>query len=232
MEQAEAIAVLKGVSTATITTLLAKKGLRNVFLRGPTPQVEGAKRVVGPAFTLRFLPAREDLATPDSWASPRSSRAAIEDMPAGCVAVASCHGVTDAGVFGDILCARMARRGVAALVTDGAVRDIAGVRASGLAVWSQGVAAPPSICGLMFEDWQQPIGCGGVAVYPGELIVADSDGAVVVPASLLDYVVAAGPEQERLEAWIFREVAAGAALPGLYPADAQTRARYEAERGG
>jgi regulator of RNase E activity RraA len=222
---------LKGVSTATITTLLLKKGLRNVWMRGPKPQREGQPRVVGRAFTLRFIPAREDLATPDSWSSPRSTRGAIEAMPPGSLVVAGAMGVTDAGIFGDILCARMVRRGVAGLITDGVVRDLAGARATGLPLWSQGTSAPPSVAGLIFTGWQEPIGCGGVAVYPDDFIVADGDGAVVVPAALGEFVATAGPEQERLEAWIMAEVAKGVSLPGLYPPDAETRARYEADAG-
>src|SRR5579875_2644583 len=103
---------LVGVSSATATTVLLKRGLRNTFLRRTRPFMAGQARVVGRAFTLRFVPAREDLATPESWASPTSTRAAIEAMPAGCVAVVDAAGVTDAGIFGDILCARMRRRGV------------------------------------------------------------------------------------------------------------------------
>ena len=138
-------------------------------------------RIVGPAFTLRFVPAREDLATPASWASPVSTRAAIEAMPEGAIAVVDAMGVTDAGIFGDILAARMARRGVAALVTDGVVRDVAGVLGTGLPVWCKGIAAPPSVAGLTFVGWQEPIGCGGVAVFPDDLVLADDDGAVVDP---------------------------------------------------
>ena len=173
------------VSTATLTTVLLKMGLRNVWLRGPAPLHADVQRVVGPAFTLRFVPAREDMATTAAWASPRSTRAAIEDMPAGCVAVVDAMGVRDAGIFGDILCARMAVRQVAALVTDGVVRDLQGVLDSGLPTWAAGVAAPPSVAGLVFVGWQEPVGCGGVAVFPGDTIVADRDGAVVVPQALL-----------------------------------------------
>ena len=225
------VTTLQGVSTASITTILLKKGLRNVWLRGARPLRLGQARLVGPAFTLRFVPAREDLATPESWSSPTSSRAAIEAMPEGCIAVVDAVGVTDAGIFGDILCARMRQRGVAALVTDGAVRDVAGVTGVGLPVWCGGVAASPSVAGLTFVGWQEPIGCGGVAVFPDDVIVADDDGAVLIPAGLLDHVLAAGPEQERLEAWIMREVEHGAALPGLYPPNAATRARYDADGG-
>lgn len=226
----KAIEILRGVSTATITTVLLKKGLRNVWLRGTKPLQPGQKRVAGPAFTLRFVPAREDLATPESWASPISTRAAIEAMPKGCIAVVDAMGITDAGIFGDILCERMRVRGVAGLVTDGVVRDVAGVIGTGLPVWCQGAAAPPSVAGLTFVAWQQPIACGGVAVFPEDAIVVDEDGAVVIPKALLDDVLEAAVEQEKLEAWIVDEVRSGVALPGLYPANAETKARYEAFR--
>jgi len=196
------VETLSAVSTATITTLLLKKGLRNVWMRGTRPLQPGQPRLVGRAFTLRFVPAREDLATPESWSSPKSTRAAIEAMPEGCIAVADAMGVTDAGIFGDILCARMVKRGVSALITDGVVRDLAGVRGTGLPVWCQGGAAPPSVAALTFVNWQEPIACGGVAVFPDDVIVVDDDGAVLIPA----------------------------ALPGLYPPNAENKARYEASK--
>jgi regulator of RNase E activity RraA len=124
----------------------------------------------------------------------------------------------------------MRGRGVAALVTDGVVRDVAGVAGTGLPVWCRGVAAPPSVAGLTFVGWQQPVGCGGVAVFPNDLVVADDDGAVVVPAALVEQTVEAAVEQEQLEAWIMREVESGAALPGLYPPNAENRARFEQSR--
>lgn len=226
----KAIALLSQITTATLTTLLLKKGLRNVWLRGARPLRTGQPRLVGRAFTLRFVPAREDLATPESWSSPISTRAAIEDMPAGCIAVVDAMGVSDAGIFGDILCARMQKRGVTALVTDGVVRDQAGVLGTGLPVWCSGAAAPPSVAGLTFVDWQRPIACGGVAVFPGDVIVADDDGAVLIPAALLEEMLLLAPEQERLESWIMSEIDKGAALPGLYPPNAENKARYEAAK--
>lgn len=223
---------LERVSTATLTTVLLKKGLRNIWIRGAFPLRPDQKRLVGRAFTLRFIPAREDLATPASWGNPISTRAAIEAMPEGCIAVIDGQGVSDAGVFGDILCARMAKRNVAALVTDGVVRDLSGVLGTGLPVWANGTAAPPSVAGLTFVNWQEPIGCGGVAIYPDDLIVADLDGAVVIPAALVDEIVAESVEQEAMEEWIVGEVEKGAVLPGLYPMNAETKARYEAFRKG
>lgn len=222
------VKALSNVTTATLTTILLKKGLRNVWIRGAFPLAKDAPRVVGRVFTVRFVPAREDLATPESWASPKSSRGAIEQMPAGCVAVVDAMGVKDAGVWGDILCARMAKRGVRAMVTDGVVRDLAGVLGTGLPVWCSGAAAPPSVAGLTFVDWQQPVACGGVAVFPDDVIVADQDGAVLIPQAFLDLILTEGPEQEAMEGWIVNEVNNGAALPGLYPMNAETKDRYAA----
>lgn len=221
---------LKTIATATLTTVLLKKGLRNVWLRGTKPLQPGQPRTVGRAFTLRFVPAREDLATPESWSSPISTRAAIEAMPAGCICVVDAMGVTDAGIFGDILCARMQMRGVAGLVSDGVVRDVVGVLGTGLPVWCQGTAAPASVTSLTFVSWQEPIACGGVAVFPNDVIVVDEDGAVLIPANLLDDVLELAAEQENLEAWIMSEINAGAALPGLYPPNADNKARYEASK--
>jgi regulator of RNase E activity RraA len=223
------IETLSQVTTATLTTVLLKKGLRNLWIRSSRPMRPGQPRLVGRAFTLRFVPAREDLATPESWGAPISTRAAIEAMPPGCIVVADAMGVQDAGIFGDILCARMARRGMAALVTDGVVRDLHGVLGTNLPVWCSGYAAPASVAGLTFVGWQQPIACGGVAVFPGDVVVTDDDGAVLIPAAMLDYVLEHAPEQERLEGWIMQEVMEkGAALPGLYPPNEENKARYEA----
>jgi regulator of RNase E activity RraA len=223
---------LQGLTTATITSVLVKKGLRNVWIRGTRSIHDAPARLVGIAFTLRFIPEREDLATPESLASSTSTRGAIEDMPEGCVAVIDSGRISDAGVFGDILCARMVKRNVAGLITDGAMRDLEGVMRSGLPVWCSGGSAPPSYARLTFVGWQQPIGCGGVAVIPGDVVVADQDGAVIVPEAMVHEVIEAGKEAEAIEQWIYEQVQNGAKLPGLYPPDAQARARYEKSRSG
>jgi regulator of RNase E activity RraA len=228
-------AKLAQISTATLTTVLLKKGVRRSFMAGPKPISQllnrpDQSRVVGEAFTLRFVPAREDLATPESWASPRSTRGAIEEMPEGCICVADAMGITEAGIFGDILCARMNVRKVAALVTDGSVRDADGVVKSKLPVWCTSVAAPASVAGLTFVNWQEPIGCGGIAVFPGDIIVADNDGAVCVPQAMVEAVAEEAVEQEAFENWAMEEVMNGAKLPGLYPPNEETKARYAAFR--
>ena len=173
--------ILRDVTTGTITTMLLKKGIRRSWMAGAMPFGFSGKRVVGPAFTLRFVPVREDLATPESWSKPISTRGAIEAMPENCVVVADAMGVTGAGIFGDILCMRMVKRGVTALITDGVMRDKHGVLATGLPVWCAGVAAPASVNQLTFVGWNEPIGCGGCAIFPDDIIVADDDGAVVIP---------------------------------------------------
>lgn len=230
MSQGALIDTFRSISTATITTVMLKKGIRSSYMRGPMPFGGGSARVVGRAFTMRFVPGREDLATPESWASPRSTRGAIEDMPPGVIAVVDAMGFKGGGIFGDILVARMRKRGVAALVTDGVIRDGVGVLAAGLPVWCAGVAAPPSVQGLTFVGWQEPIGCVGVAIFPNDIVVADADGAVIIPQAIADEVALLGEEQERFEVWVVNEVENGVSLPGLYPPNDATKARYESEK--
>ena len=122
----------------------------------------------------------------------------------------------------------MQKRGVSALITDGVVRDLVGVVDTGLPVWCRGTAAPASVTALTFVNWQEPIACGGVAVFPNDVVVADADGAVLIPAALLDEVVELALRKERFDEWAVREVKNGAPLPGPYPPDAETKARYEA----
>ncbi len=226
------IARYQSVTTATLTTVLMKMGLRNTWIRGALPIGPGQDRAVGAAFTLRFIPAREDLSTMDALASPISTRTAIEAMPSGCIAVIDGCGCIDAGVLGDILCQRMQIKDVTAVVTDGTVRDRDGVIKTGLSMWANGVSAPPSIARLSFAGWQDPIGCGGVAIVPGDLIVADNDGAVVVPRAIVGDVIEIATEQEVLEEWILNEIKSGASLPGLYPPNDDNKKRFEAWQSG
>ena len=224
------IDALRGISTATLTMQLLKRGIRRGWMAGTKPLRPGGPRLAGPAFTLRFVPGREDVSTRESYEAPNSLRDAIEDMPEGVVAVIDSRGEQGAGTLGDILAGRMKRRGVAGIVSDGPMRDVAGIRAVDIPVWCSGAAAPPSIAALWFAGWQEPVGCGGVAVFPDDIIVADDDGAVVLPRALAAEVAADGAEQEALEAWILAEIGRGEPVKGLYPPDEAAMARYRASK--
>jgi len=207
---------LKRVTTDSIATVLLKKGLRNQWVRGPMPLKLDQSRTVGRAFTMRFIPVREDV----PGAVPKKlpvNRDAVEVMTAGCVAVADARGMTGAATFGDIVVARMQKRGVAGIVTDGAVRDRNGLLQIGLPIWTVGITAPPPATQLMLVAWQEPIACGGVAVFPDDIIVADADGVIVLPSALAAEVAAAGLEQERLDEWQMEQIKRGVSLSALAP---------------
>jgi len=218
---------LRRVSTATLTMVLLKRGLRTSWLRGVAPLTPMGGRVVGPAFTIRFVPGREDLSQPESYAKSPSFRDAIEAATAGSVVVIDGRGNTLGATLGDILVARLAKKGVLAAVTDAPVRDADEIAKLPLAVLCAGAAAPPSIVGLSFAGYDEIIGCGGVAVCPGDILVCDNDGAVVIPASMAADVAEAGVEQERFERFVQRRIAEGASVVGLYPPDDATREEYQ-----
>ena len=223
---AETFERLRTISTATLTMTLIKQGVRTSWLRGPVPLDPVEKRIVGPAFTVRFVPGREDLSGPESYARSPSFRDAIEAAPAGSVVVIDGCGNPHGATLGDILVARLARRGVVAAVTDAPVRDADEIRAIGLPVLSAGVAAPPSIIGLAYAGFGEIIGCGGVAVRPGDIMVCDNDGAVVVPVEMAAAVAEAGVEQERFERFVQQRVKAGESVLWLYPPGDDALADY------
>ena len=215
-QDADLFAILKRVTTDSIAGVLLKMGLRNQWVRGPMPLKLDQPRTVGRAFTMRFIPVREDV----PGAVPKKlpvNRDAVEAMPAGCVAVADARGQTAAATFGDIVVMRMQKRGVAGIVTDGAVRDRNGLMTIGLPIWTVGITAPPPATHLMLVEWQTPIGCGGVSVFPDDIIVADMDGVIVVPSALAAEIANAGLEQERLDEWQMEQIKRGVALSALAP---------------
>ena len=230
----DTLARLREVSAATVTMQLIKRGIRRSWIHGTAPLDARHGRIVGEAYTMRFVPAREDVATRASYAAEGSIRDAIEAMPEGRVVVVDARGEQGAATLGDILIGRIKAKGGVAVVSDGPMRDVAGVRALDFPVFCTGAAAPPSIAALHFVGFQEPIGCGGAAVFPGDVIVADEDGAVVIPRALADEVAAEAPEQERFERYALERIAAGAPVKGLYPPDAATLAAYEAwlKKGG
>ena len=224
---AETIAFLQATSTATLTTQLFKRGLRNVFIQGVRPLGTYGANMVGPATTLRYIPAREDLDQVGVFEDPtHPQRRAIEITPAGHVLVMDCRRDARAASGGQILITRLQRRGVAGVVTDAGIRDAGPIGAMDFPVFCAGPSAPLNLALHHAVDIDVPIGCGGVAVYPGDLIVGDGDGVVVVPRHLAAEVARDAAEQERLESFIVERVAAGARLSGTYPANAETRAAY------
>jgi regulator of RNase E activity RraA len=208
--------LFKRITTASLAGVMLKLGLSNQWVRGPMPLKLEYPRTVGRAFTMRFIPARDDVPGALLEKLP-VNREAVEAMPAGCIAVADAGGTLDAATFGDIVVARMVKRGVAGLVTDGAVRDRNGLLATGMPIWTCGVTAPPPATRILLAAWQQPIGCGGVAVFADDIIVADSDGVVVIPAGMAARVAGKGLEQEQLDAWQMEQIGRGISLADLTP---------------
>jgi len=228
MPTEDTIAKLRAVGTATVSMQLLKRGLRHVSIDGVKPLRPDQGCVAGPAYTLRFLPLREDLSDPAVLGAPGyGPRVAIEECPAGAVMVVEARGIATTGTIGDILTARLAKRGVAGMVVDGAVRDGAGVAATGFDIWCLGSAPPASITQLSGGDVEIPVACGNVTVFPGDVVVCDGDGAVVVPATLADAIADDAVEQDRFERWVQARVEEGRATIGLYPPNAETRAEYE-----
>lgn len=220
-------AQLVQISTATITMQLLKRGIRRCYIEGPVPLTPGYERVAGPAFTIRFVPMREDLSTPASYAGPNTLREAIDAAPEGAIMVADARGEGTCGTLGDILAARLQAKGVKAFVSDGAVRDAKDIIPTGLQVYSLGTVAPPSIGALHYVGHSDTIGCGGVMVVPGDMIVCDGDGAVCVPAALAEEVARDGLEQELFETFVQQRVSEGAAVSGLYPPNEDTMKAFE-----
>jgi regulator of RNase E activity RraA len=220
--------LLKEVSTATITTQLLKKaGMRSRHIAGAAPLALTVSHFVGIAYTMRFVPLREDL---EAWNSLEDSESVMlrvmDSIPMGSALIVDAQGISSAGVIGDILGARILARGAVALVTDGAMRDVGPLRRMALPVFCRTITAPPTGNGLAAVGMQEVIGCGGVAVIPGDVVVGDEDGVVVIPRHLADAVASAGLEQERLEAWVKQKVEEGAAVLGLYPPNEDTKAEY------
>jgi regulator of RNase E activity RraA len=217
---------LASVTSATVSMQLIRRGIRRMWLNGPKPLDARRARLVGPAFTLRFVPMREDLSTYESYSRPGSLREGIEAMPAGAVAVIDARGETRSGTLGDILVARLKERGLLGVVSDGAMRDGVDTAAVGLPVFCNGLASPPSIADHHFAGWGDVIACGGATVVPGDVIVGDEDGCVVVPRALADEVAEGAVEQDRYERFVQIRVKQGAPVLGMYPATEASLADY------
>ena len=224
----DTIEKLKQVSTATITMQLLKRGLRQGAIKKARPLDPAHARCVGPAYTLRCIPMREDLCGPPKPGVMQPHKVAVEQAPPGSVLVIDSSNAQNCGSLGDILVARLKARGVAGAISDGPMRDVVGITSVGMPVLCNGAAAPASMNEIMPIAVQEPIGCGGVAVFPGDVIATDLDGAVVIPRHLADDLARDAFEQERLERFVLREVKRGRPVEGLYPPAEKAQADYRA----
>src|SRR5436853_6325354 len=221
---------LKKISTATLTTVLFKRGLRNVFMQGIfLLTANRSVRMVGEAFTLRYIPAREDIDQLGAFEGRgHPQRESIEACPPGQVLVMDARRDASAATGGDILMTRLKVRGTAGIVTDGGLRDSTTIEKLEFPVYCGARSAPLNLVRHHAIDSQVPIGCGGVPVYPGDVVVGDAEGVVVIPAKLADEVAAEAAKQTEFEDWVEAKVKEGRSIFGLYPPDEKTRAEYEA----
>src|ERR1700682_3289773 len=220
---------LRKISTATLTTVLFKRGLRNVFIQGIFLLNRDAPRMVGEAFTLRYIPAREALDTLGAFdGRGHPQREAIEACPPGQVLVMDARRDATAATGGDILMTRLMVRGAAGIVTDGGLRDTPTIERLDFPVYCAARSAPLNLVRHHAIDMQVPIGCGGVAVYPGDVVVGDAEGVVVIPSAIAGEVAQEAAAQTRFEDWVEVKVKEGRSIFGLYPPNAETKAEFEA----
>jgi regulator of RNase E activity RraA len=214
-------------SSASISTQLIRRGLRNVAIRGVLPLRVDLPPMVGPAFTMRYVPAREDLDAYGSGGDPANvQRQAIEQAPSGHVFVADCRGVTDVAGIGSILARRLMHRGLTGVVLDGGVRDTMVLSKTDFPVYCAGPSVPPNYAGHHAADMDVVVSCGGVAVYPGDIIFGDAEAVVVIPQHLAGEIAVDAEEMERRERFLFKEIEAGRSIKGVYPPSEETIGRY------
>lgn len=214
----ETRAKLKAVSTASVATALYKRGLRNQFIQGVLPVARKRENMVGQAFTLRYIPAREDRNPITVFRNPdHKQRVAIETCPPGCVLVMDARKDARAATAGSILVTRLALRGAAGIVSDGGFRDVRGIGELDMPAYCAKPSAPTNLTLHEAVDINVPIACGDAAVFPGDVLVGDADGVMVVPAHLADEIAAECTAMETYEDFVLEEVLNGAAIVGLYP---------------
>lgn len=225
-------AQLSRIPTSDLTTILAGRGLNRMFMSGVGALKPGLPRMVGPAFTLRLIPARADLDSFESVSRPDAlHRLALEQCPSGSVLVIDARGDLSAACAGDAYSNRLKMRGCAGLVTDGGLRDVGAIAELDFAVYLRAPVAPPTFIAHHPAEINGPIGCGGVPVFPGDVVVGDSDGVVVIPRELLDDVVEEAAEIVAYDEFVQSKLAEGRSLIGLYPATLASREEYQHWRG-
>lgn len=227
---AETLAKLRHASTASVATLLFKRGYQNAYIQGVAPLSSEVSTMVGPAYTLRYIPARPDTDPLDAFREPdHPQRVAVEECPEGAVLVMDCRQDASAASAGSILLTRCQMRGVAGVVSDGGIRDATGAAALDMPVFAVKASAPTNLTKHHAVDIGLPIACGGVAVYPGDILVGDSDGVMVIPRALADEIADEVTGMEQFEAFVLEQVKAGATIRGLYPpTDPKTLEAFQA----
>lgn len=212
-------ALLRKVSTATLATALFKRGFRTQMIQGALPLHPPAESMVGEAYTVRYIPAREDLNGLDVFRNPaHPQRRAVEECPPGHVLVFDSRKDARAASAGAILVGRLKARGVAGVVTDGGFRDSAEIAGLGIPAYHQRPSAPTNLTLNHAVDAQVPIACGDAPVFPGDVLVGDADGVIVIPAGLADEIAAEATEMTAYEDFVAEKVAEGRTIVGLYPA--------------
>lgn len=223
--------VFETASTPSIATLLYKRGLRTNFIQGVTRLGADRPNMVGQAFTLRYIPAREDLNQLEVFKDPdHPQRVAVETVPEGHVLVMDCRGDASAASAGAILTKRLEYRGCAGIVTDGGLRDTREIAMMTIPAYCAAPSAPTNLTKHHAIDLNVPIGCGTAPVFPGDLVVGDSDGVIIIPLHMAQDIAEELKGMEAFEAFVLDEVANGASIIGLYPPNAETRMRFEARR--
>lgn len=228
----EILDIFRSASTASLCTQLYKRGIRSNFVQGVGPLNKKHPRMVGQAFTLRYIPAREDLNTLEVFKDPvHPQRHAVETVPAGQVLVMDCRRDSNAASAGSILAKRLEVRGCAGIVTDGGLRDAESIAALSMPSFCAKPSAPTNLTLHQAIDINVPIGCGGAPVFPGDLVVGDGDGVVIVPLNLVEELAGELPKMEAFEAYVYDRVSQGESIIGLYPPNEETRKKYEAFQG-
>lgn len=219
---------LARVGTANIANALLKRGLRKTYMLGIAPLSPDQEQLVGPAYTLRFIPSREDLDTMANYSrTDNLHRRAIEECPPGHVLVIDTNGNADASSAGDLMAARMRKRGVAGVVTEGGFRDTPAIRKTGLPAYQYRAAPPATPIAMHPVELNRPIGCAGVAVYPGDVLVGDGEGVVVIPRHLVEEVAEDAIAAVEYEAFAELQIARGRTLFDVFPATAESRIEYD-----
>lgn len=217
------IDALHQVSTATLASQLFQRGFRNCFLVGLTARNPSASSFVGEAFTLRYIPAREDIDEVGVFRDPEyPQRKAVESIGPGQVLVMDCRGETRTGSIGSILATRVQARGAVAVVTDGSIRDSGDIAKMDFPIYSAGVSAGLSLSAHHAVDMQVPVGCAGVPIFPGDVLVGDHDGVICIPREIVDEVAMAALEQEKIETFVLERIKAGGTIFDNYPPTADT----------